>query len=181
MRALTLWRPWPWAICRPSPRAKRVENRTWYPPEWLLGQDLAIHAGRKIDGDARSFCRSILGETPPTDGGAEGVVAVVTIAGWRDRIGSDWRLVDVPPHDGDPWFCGPVGWLLANVRVLPTPVPCPGHQGLWNLPPDVEEQVRRQIGNAKTEHPADCNCSRCDPPPPTAKDIAWSKFDGGVG
>ena len=135
MKALTLWRPWTWAICHPSPKAKRVENRTWSPPRSLIGQDLAIHAGRRYDGaDACRFIARILGELPPVQAHCrEGIVAVARLAGLR-----------FPPSN-DPWLVGPVGWLLDNVRVLPRPIACKGAQGLWTLPPDVEAEVRRRL------------------------------------
>lgn len=43
MKALTLTCPWGPAIAHWD---KRVENRTWSPPESLIGQRLAIHAGK---------------------------------------------------------------------------------------------------------------------------------------
>ena len=81
MKALTLWRPWPAAICY---FGKRVENRTWCPPAYLLGQDLAIHAGVRIDeaevedliyneDDARAVLP-----------GHMGIVAIVRVAGVID-------------------------------------------------------------------------------------------------
>lgn len=44
--AITLWQPWAWAI---SDYTKRIENRTWAPPNWRKGQTMAIHAGATID------------------------------------------------------------------------------------------------------------------------------------
>ena len=42
MQAITLKHPWAFAIAR---LGKRVENRTWKPPNRLLGQRIAIHGG----------------------------------------------------------------------------------------------------------------------------------------
>jgi hypothetical protein len=42
----------------------------------------------------------------------------------------------------------PVGWVLDDVIALDEPVPCPGAQGLWQLPIDVEARVRAQIARA---------------------------------
>lgn len=50
MKALTLWRPWPYAIFHLPPHvAKRVENRSWKPPVTLIGHRIAIHAGKTWD------------------------------------------------------------------------------------------------------------------------------------
>ena len=46
MRALTILQPW--ALCILD-FGKMVENRTWRPPESLLGQRFAIHAGKVPD------------------------------------------------------------------------------------------------------------------------------------
>ncbi len=54
--ALTLHRPWPWAIIHGS---KRVENRSWAPPAWLIGQRLAIHAGKRWDADGADYVESV--------------------------------------------------------------------------------------------------------------------------
>ncbi|MEV4212644.1 DUF4326 domain-containing protein [Micromonospora sp. NPDC049662] len=42
--ALTVQQPWAWAIAYAG---KRVENRTWAPPEAAIGHLLAIHAGQR--------------------------------------------------------------------------------------------------------------------------------------
>jgi DNA polymerase-1 len=41
MWALTVWQPWAWAIAMGF---KLIENRSWPPPRWLIGRELAIHA-----------------------------------------------------------------------------------------------------------------------------------------
>ena len=43
MKALTLTPEWAWAV---TALDKRVENRTWRPPERMIGQRIAIHAGK---------------------------------------------------------------------------------------------------------------------------------------
>lgn len=142
MKALTIWRPWTWAICHPSPNAKRVENRTWSAP-WVEGKQIAIHAGARYDDeDACEFIADIIGERPP--GKAEcpqGIVAVATVAMFRRHT----SMFGAP----DPWLVGPVGWQLRDVIVLAEPIPCKGAQGLWTVPPDVERRIAAAIGAAK--------------------------------
>lgn len=47
MKAITLWPEWVWAICCLQ---KRVENRGWIPPASMLGETIAIHAGKALGG-----------------------------------------------------------------------------------------------------------------------------------
>ena len=49
MKAITLWPEWCFAITKLD---KRVENRTWKPPAALIGQRIAIHAGKNAGGSA---------------------------------------------------------------------------------------------------------------------------------
>jgi hypothetical protein len=58
MRALTLHRPWAWAIAAGH---KRVENRTWRPPSFILRQRIAIHAGKTFDEEGLDQICSLLG------------------------------------------------------------------------------------------------------------------------
>ncbi len=43
------------------------------------------------------------------------------------------------------WYMGEHGYLLANVRALPRPVPCKGHLGFWRPPADVLARVQEQL------------------------------------
>jgi hypothetical protein len=131
IRGLTLHRPWAWAIAHGT---KRIENRQWEPPNWMLGEYLAIHAGKKWDIEGAVTVAELHGlkwahQLPP-ESVAEGIAAVA-------------QLVGVKTESDDPWFSGPFGWELARIVPL-DPIPCRGRQKLWHLPPDVLEQVRRQ-------------------------------------
>ena len=52
MRGLTLHQPWAWAIAHAG---KNVENRTWAPPAYMIGERIAIHAGKRFDEEAWTF------------------------------------------------------------------------------------------------------------------------------
>jgi len=54
-------------------------------------------------------------------------------------------LVDCVTESDSPYFTGPFGWVRATPRLLPTPVPCKGKQGIWFLPDEVEAAVRGQL------------------------------------
>ena len=128
MYALTLWQPWAWAIARAG---KDVENRTWPPPKWLIGQRLAIHAGKGWD-ESWNFWADHDENDPLYECGA-GIVAVVTVVG-------------VITMGARPWFdgTGPYGWVLADVVPVDPPIPCRGRQGLWQLPPEVEAELEKR-------------------------------------
>lgn len=36
-------------------------------------------------------------------------------------------------------------WRLSNIRKLPTPIPCRGNTGMWQLPPELSSEVEKQI------------------------------------
>lgn len=155
MKALTLWRPWAAAICR---YGKRVENRTWTPPASVVGRDVAIHAGKREDRGGLDFINRTLanrGVSTRADFGPEGIVAVVRVAGWLRHRGHPSRDefemiaqqhgINLAEVVRSPWWFGPVGWVLADVRVLATAVPCRGAQGLWTVPDDVAAAVSAEM------------------------------------
>jgi hypothetical protein len=149
LQALTLWLPWPWAMTRAVP-LKTIENRTWPPPARLIGQRLALHAGKHWDAAGYDFIRGIDPRIPGRSSHPVGaVVAVVTVTGvatihggWTGPSGRRDSVF------ASPWFFGPVGWLCTDLAVLAEPVPCAGHQGLWRLPDDVNARVLAQTAVA---------------------------------
>ena len=139
MRALTLIRPWPWAIFHAG---KDIENRSWAPSprQLVLGDLLAIHAGKAwgqydagwIDDLLAALADGVPRTMPEKSEHAPGIIGVV-------------KFMGVTIECDSPWFFGPVGWRIAEPRLLPEPIPCRGELGLWVLPPDVEASVRRQL------------------------------------
>lgn len=138
MKAITLWRPWPYAVmwC-----GKRVENRSWAPPRSLIGQRIAIHAGKKFDAEDAALIASA-STTPmnllqearqPTGIVCTAVLAAVVTAADNPRARFGF------------WWAGPVGWVLDDVRLLPEAVPCRGAQGLWDVPSDVEARINAAL------------------------------------
>lgn len=131
MLGLTVWQPWASAIAE---HGKPVENRTWRPPESVLGERIAIHAGKRFDEvgarwivDSGLVPGMTIGQLFTLPRGV--VVCPAIVAG-----ASTWNR--------SPWFTGPWGWELIEVRRLVEPVRCAGAQGLWRLDEDLERLVR---------------------------------------
>jgi ASCH domain len=125
LRALSIRQPWAWAVAAGH---KRVENRTW---STSYRGPLAIHAARVLERHASATVARLAGEPVP-EGLALG--AVIAVA----------HLIEVVQSFDDPWFVGPYGFVLANVRPI-APVLCIGQQRFFDLPHDVEGRVRHQI------------------------------------
>ena len=126
MKALTLWRPWAWALFH----GKDVENRTWSPPASMIGQRIAIHAGKKYDAAGELFILNRLGLVAiPGAALVTGIIGVATIA----------RVVT---ESSSPWFGGPKGWVFEDHVPFPEAIRIGGAQGLWTLPREVEIFIR---------------------------------------
>ena len=151
MYAITLHQPWATLI---ASGMKNVETRSWPAPKRLLGQTIAIHAGKRAvrrPGDAvEQELRVRLGEEWSRAIPAGAVLTTATLAGMT-------RVEYVDPtsghavHDGrtefgcaigmgrtriDPWGDSSLGrwlWFLADVEALPEPVPAVGQQAFWRL------------------------------------------------
>jgi hypothetical protein len=135
---LTLRHPWVFAILR---LGKPIENRAWRPSESLQrpGELFGIHGGaiprgRALD-EAVDDLRSLQAR-----GLAPGSLRVeeTFIAG----IAAVFRFAGTVEESDDPWFAGPVGWLLADQVTLPSPVACKGARGLWRPDAIVVAAVR---------------------------------------
>jgi len=131
MLALSLYQPWASAVIL---LGKDVENRRWAPPARVIGQRIAIHAGRRVDQAALADARAAdvpLPEPLPT-GALVGTVRLAE-AHHATSCGcscSTWA---------DP---GAHHWLLADPRPLTHPVACRGFQRLWTVPTDLIGGIR---------------------------------------
>lgn len=149
MKALTLHQPWATCIAQ---HGKRVENRTWAPPQPIIGQRIAIHAGMRLN---REVCLRLFDEegielAPASKLPLGAVVATARVAGWASDQGwaqeptlDFFGVTEQQARDAlrSSWWIGPIGWILDHVIAVP-PVACKGAQGLWSLPADVERAVR---------------------------------------
>lgn len=166
IQALTLHRPWDLAIVHGP---KRIENRSWKPPLHLIGDRLVIHAGKKFDSDA---VERIAERWPGLRGFAldnhvGACVGTVKVLGWIERrvlygqielqsTRSERQLLTRSSDRSDPvvraalrvacgdepWFTGPVGWVLDDPKPYAKSPVVKGKQGLWYLTPHEAKQLR---------------------------------------
>ncbi|QEG40407.1 ASCH domain-containing protein [Roseimaritima ulvae] len=144
MRAITIHRPWAWAIAE---GLKTIENRPWHSD--YTGR-LLIHAGKSKGSDvtAVEFMRSIGIDGSPFEqipGGA--IVAVVDMVRCEAFCPAPSLLDPSPVPIADPWAFGPYCFRLANVIKLPQPVPCKGQLGLWTPNAETVNAVSRQMAD----------------------------------
>ncbi len=163
MRALTLWRPWDWAMAFGG---KDVENRTWKPWQSVIGQRIALHAGEHYDlgGAARiRYLRQYefgdrdlvaLDRAIRSEARVPGVIVATTLlVGWvridDNRVpfasaASHGEVDVVDAARTSPWLFGPYGWVVRDTVALKAPIPAKGNRGLWSLSDEQEHQVREQ-------------------------------------
>lgn len=128
MKALTLLNPWAGLIAY---RGKRVENRTWKPPQAIIGQRIAIHAGKGMDKNAAEWLAEVVPDLEPLTPTESAASAILCTA-----------IVDsVVEASTDHWFNGPYGWKLRDVETF-APIPCKGALGLWTVPHEIEVQIQ---------------------------------------
>lgn len=149
LRALTLWRPWPYAIFYGG---KRIENRPWKPWASVIGRYIALHAGMKYDNDGAVWMLKEKLYVPPSPSACPAggfIVGVARVTGYVHVDEGDLYITadafkefwDQEALDS-PWFFGPYGWTLDNIRRFTEPVACKGAQGLWPVMGETLDEVR---------------------------------------
>lgn len=118
MKALTIRQPWAWCILAGKP----VENRKWYTP---YRGPILLHAAKGMTRDEYEECAEFaarlgLDLPPAAKLPRGGIIGQASIVACVDR------------HDS-PWFFGPYGFVLDDVRPLPF-TPLKGALGLFDVP-----------------------------------------------
>ena len=156
MKALTLHQPVATLM-----GLKDIENRKWKPPAAILGQRIAIHAGKKWNEEYATWARRLT-EHDTFDGpvtaeaiekarGIQGaIVSTAIVTAWYDKrhATSGW-VVDnsdiIAYIKCSPWFQGPVGWHMTDFKFLREPLPCKGALGLWRVPDDLDSRLEDML------------------------------------
>lgn len=152
MRALTLTRPWPYVVLHLGKRIENRSRRDGRDPKALTRYRgrLYLHAAKSFDPAVGDSLRDQGLIRAPTEYWLrdERVHPPQAIVGSCDVVGriapspDGPRLYEAEGFDLR-WWMGDHGLLLDNVRPLLQPVPCRGHQGIWTVPPSVQERVRQ--------------------------------------
>lgn len=155
--ALTLIRPWPFAMLHLDDDPKRIENRDWKPWPRIIGRRIALHAGRKYDESVADHLYDLEGglyrfahQRFLERGHDEGIVGTALVCGWVEwqaeysgelNYGGDLTDEQLKAATRSRWFFGRYGWVLDDVRALKTPITCKGKHKLWTIPQPVREQI----------------------------------------
>lgn len=146
MKALTLWRPWPWAIFHAKHNPKRIENRPWRPWPSIVDKVIVLHAGKTFDkpnvDGVLELTRTLVLPASATDLGLIGVATVRGVAACE----AECEQFMIGQSE---WFSGPYAWLLSDVHAFPEPIPCDGKQGLWDVPAWAMAKVREALHQAE--------------------------------
>ena len=160
MKALTLTQPWATLV---ACGAKRIETRSWSTPFRGL---LAIHAAKGLGPIGGKSGLKEQCQVPAFSS------ALGDVCGWLKfdleklplgAIVATAKLVDVKRIDlplraevlaqkvtpleiefGD-YTSGRYAWYLESVNCLEYPIKCNGALSLWDVPPEVERQIKMQI------------------------------------
>ena len=146
MKALTLHQPWASLIAR---GVKTIETRSWRPPGSLIGERIAIHAGKQVvglrflNGDTIGAIAQLYGpdwqKNIPTGAVVATAVLVraVQVYGLDEQDARNVVLAGGPPTEYVTW--DPYGdfsagrwlWFLDSVERIEPPIAAVGHQRLW--------------------------------------------------
>lgn len=139
MKAITLWEPWATLVAL---KIKRWETRSWWTG---YRGPLAIHAAGKRSFHSHYMKAAQTSITAP-DLKIEDLSfgAIVAVCELTDCIEMTHKMImeiiEIERMVGD-WYEGRYAWNLENVRALEEPIEVLGKQGLWVLPPSIEEQL----------------------------------------
>lgn len=164
--ALSLWPEWLWAF---TALDKRLENRGWRPPKWLMGKYFCLHAGSRINGGAsvmdgleslamtardagwqhteirRKMLDKASYEFECTKGEEKHTFSTETAV--RSAIVAVVKLIDVTYDEDRPWAIPHSHHWIFNdtIHVLERPVYCAGQRGLWRLDEAQIRAVHEQV------------------------------------
>lgn len=68
------------------------------------------------------------------------IIAVMDYDTIEEREDDEWRVQFQYWNEGYRYW-----WRLTNIRKLPTPIPCRGNTGMWQLSPRLSAEVQKQL------------------------------------
>jgi hypothetical protein len=151
MLALTIQQPFASAIVHGP---KRIENRMWRPPPYVIGQRIAIHAGKTVYRRGTPVLQRLWGDMPELESLPRGAILGTA------RLASVQPLATAPPAVRmSPWSTGPICWCLDRVRALDEPVYCRGRRRLWRVPSEIQSMM--ELGPMAAHEGPETICSAC--------------------
>ncbi|HSR53063.1 MAG TPA: hypothetical protein VLV83_19745 [Acidobacteriota bacterium] len=134
--ALSIRQPWLWAIMAGH---EPIENRTWKPHRRLIGRRLVLAASasrRDWQGEWFHGVLKQLGiEAPETGSLVFGAaVGTVRVTGCDPPFDPRQQSFGADERARGPWRAPEqFGWLLADPRPFPEPIPAKGRLGIWDI------------------------------------------------
>ena len=142
MKAITIWEPHATLVAE---RIKINETRLWAPPRSLIGQRLAIHAGKsresmkqlndaisRGDREWQPIFEALLGLYGAEWQDAMSYGKVVAVA----TLSSVERTTSIEPDPFGDYSPGRYAWVLSSI--IPLGVEAKGAQGIWDWDPPEE-------------------------------------------
>lgn len=144
MRALSIRQPWAYSIVHGT---KRIENRGWNTRYRGL---FLIHAAKGLTRDELEGWADLIRaenmswpglrgrqwfESDFDRGGIVGIARLVHVIRAEAEVSADQR----------PWFFGPFGFVLDDVRPIEPMIPCPGRLGFFPIAAELEPLVIPRI------------------------------------
>jgi hypothetical protein len=129
--------------------AKRIETRGWSTSYTGL---IAIHASKKFPDDDMDLCSDRPFKEAlqaacyygPADLPTGSIVGTAVLRGCRftQDIAHQISQQELAFGNFEP---GRFGWFLHDARLIIDPIRCKGALGLWTVPEDVAEQIRKAV------------------------------------
>ena len=137
---LTVRQPWAWAIARAG---KDIENRSW---ATRYRGPILIHAAKAVPDfteiDDLLALLDLAADKPAQALELEQFKAEAVYG----AIVASARVADCVVASTSPWFCGPFGWVLTDVRPIARPIHRAGRLGIFRT-----AVLRSRIGRAPKE------------------------------
>lgn len=157
MKAITLYQPWASAI---ACGLKTHETRSW---RTSFRGSIAIHAAQRVPRKIRDepqywmlyqhvmdSCDEDLRDLPTS--------CIVTVGVVADCVPTEAVTCKMSPYpfeiskhelDFGDYSPGRFAWRLSMIPKKFDPIPCAGHQGIWDIPPELIISVARELSKGR--------------------------------